>query len=118
MTKRMRFVLYAAIAFVICMILILGMAYNFGQDPFAAETVHIWALSLIAAAYASIRIAMIAEKVLRWSESEGEGGPRLRGFGFRNKKTHDIDRRMAARRERVEAAKQKSDQNQSAKNTN
>jgi hypothetical protein len=109
MTKRTRFILYAVIAFVICMILILGMAYNFGQDPFAPETMHIWALSLIAAAYASIRIAMIAEKVLRWSEGGDGEGPKLRGFGLGNKKGHDIDRRMAARRERVEAAKEKSD---------
>lgn len=110
MSKRTRFILYAAIAFVICIILILGMAYNFGQDPFNSEIAHIWALSLVAAAYASIRMAMIAEKVLNWTDGEGDDGPKLRGFGFSNKKTHDIDRRMAARRERVEAAKAKSEE--------
>lgn len=109
MSKRTRFILYTAVAFVVCVILILGMAYNFGQDPFNPDIAHIWALSLVAAAYASARIAMITEKVLKWSNDDSEGGPRLKGFGFGSKKGHDIDRRMAARRERVEAAKAKSE---------
>lgn len=95
-----RFLLLSGGAFVICVGLVLLTAYNIGADPFHPRSRHIWALSLVAAAYASIRLAMIAGKIL--DARSGQGGPAL--FGLIGKKEHAIDRRMAERRARVEAA--------------
>lgn len=110
MSRRLRFVLTALVAFVICTGLVLLMAYGVGADPFHPRSRHIWLLSLLAAAYASVRLAMIAERVLHWTEAGKDGRPRLRGFGFLGKKEHAIDRRMAERKARLEAAEQRAKQ--------
>ncbi len=104
MTKRTRFILITLTAFVICTGLIFLTAYGIGADPLHPRSRHIWLLSLVAALYASVRLAMIAEKLMHWQAGDEDGKPRLAGFGFLKKKEHAIDRRMAARRERVEAA--------------
>ncbi len=96
MTRRNTILLYSAIAFVTCVILILVTAYNIGADPLHPRSRHIWLLSLVAALYASVRGAMIVERM-----THGQGLPGL----FR--KQHAIDKRMAARRRRVEAAEAK-----------
>ena len=104
MTSRRKILLYGAIAFVICIALILITAYSNGVNPFAAETAHIWALSLVAALYASFRGAHIFTKMQRASQRSREGGHVSGGFNM-FKRDHDIDKRMAARRKRVAAAK-------------
>jgi hypothetical protein len=99
MSRRTRFLLYFAIAFAVCLILVAAMAFGVGQNPFDPNTRHIWAVSLIAAIYASFRTA-----------KGKDARPQPRGFSILGKREHDIDRRMAARRERIEAAKAKSDE--------
>ena len=98
-----RFLLLSGGAFIICVGLVLLTAYSVGADPFHPRSRHIWALSLIAAAYASIRLAMIAGKILDARAGEGEAG----AFGLFTKKEHAIDRRLAERRARLEAAKKR-----------
>ncbi len=100
MTRRKRILMYGAIAFVIAVILIVTTAYSQGADPFHPRTRHIWALSLIAALYASFRGAHLVDRMLR---SQG-GRKAMKGLGL-FKSDHAIDKRMTARRERVEAAK-------------
>ncbi|MEO0450408.1 MAG: hypothetical protein AAFZ74_08855 [Pseudomonadota bacterium] len=109
-----RFLLLSGGAFVVCVSLVLLTAYSVGADPFHPRSRHIWALSLVAAAYASIRLAMIAGKII--DARSGEGGPAL--FGLIGKKEHAIDQRMAERRARVEAARKRAkDTEQKTKET-
>jgi DNA invertase Pin-like site-specific DNA recombinase len=110
MSRRTRFMLYFAIAFAVCLMLVAAMAFGVGQNPFDPNTRHIWAVSLIAAIYASFRTAMIVERIMRWRAKGKDARPQPRGFSILGKREHDIDRRMAARRERIEAAKAKSDE--------
>lgn len=98
-----RFLLLSGGAFIICVCLVLLTAYSVGADPFHPRSRHIWVLSLVAAAYASVRLAMIAGKII--DARNGEGGPLP--LGLFGKKEHGIDRRMAARRARVEAAQKR-----------
>jgi len=99
MSKRSRFWLITFVAFFISCGLVVLTAYSVGADPFHPRSRHIWALSLVAAAYASIRLAMIAGRFLDAQEGDGSG------TGLFGKKDHAIDRRLAARRARVDAAK-------------
>ena len=109
-----RFLLLSGGAFVVCVSLVLLTAYSVGADPFHPRSRHIWALSLVAAAYASIRLAMIAGKII--DARSGEGGPAL--FGLIGRKEHAIDQRMAERRARVEAAQKRAkDTEQKTKET-
>ena len=103
MSSRARFWVITLVAFVISCGLVLLTAYNIGADPFHPRSRHIWALSLIAAAYASIRIAMVVNRFIEARESE-DGGSFLSGLPLIGKKDHAIDRRMDERRARVEAA--------------
>ena len=98
-----RFLLLSGGAFVICVGLILLTAYGVGADPFHPRARHIWALSLVAAAYASARLAMIAGKILDARSGDGEAG----ALGLFTKREHAIDRRLAERRARLEAAKKR-----------
>lgn len=98
-----RFLLLASGAFAVCVAVVLATAYSVGADPFHPRSRHIWALSLVAAAYASIRLAMIGGKIL--DARSGEGGPAL--LGLIGKKEHAIDRRLDERRARVEAAQKR-----------
>lgn len=100
MGDRTRFWMIAIAAFIICCGLILLTAYSVGADPLHPRSRHIWALSLVAAGYASIRLSMIVGRFLDARENE-DGGASSGLFG---KKDHAIDRRLAERRARVEAA--------------
>ena len=101
-----RFLVLTAVFFVLCTGLMILAAYNFGADPFHERSRHIWALSLIAAAYASIRISMIISRYLDARELENGTSP-LTGLGLFGKKDHAIDRRLAERRARLEAARKR-----------
>ena len=98
-----RFLLLSSGAFVICVSLVLLTAYSVGADPFHPRSRHIWLLSLVAAGYASIRLAMIAGKMIDARSGEGDSA----ALGIFGKKEHDIDRRLAERKARVEAAKKR-----------
>ena len=98
-----RFLLLSGGAFVICVTVVLLTAYSVGADPLHPRSRHIWALSLVAAAYAAIRLAMIAGKILDARSGEGDSA----GLGIFGKKDHAIDRRLAERKARVEAAQKK-----------
>ena len=98
-----RYLLLSGGAFVICVTVVLLTAYSVGADPLHPRSRHIWALSLVAAAYASIRQAMIGGKILDARSGEGDSA----GLGIFGKKDHAIDRRLAERKARVEAAQKK-----------
>ncbi|MEM9178776.1 MAG: hypothetical protein AAGA89_03660 [Pseudomonadota bacterium] len=106
MSKRGRFWIITFTAFIICSGLILVTAYSVGADPFHPRSRHIWALSLVAAAYASIRASMIIGKLLDARENADLDSP-ISGIPFFGKKDHAIDRRLAERRARLEAARKK-----------
>ncbi|MEO0549838.1 MAG: hypothetical protein AAFZ91_07945 [Pseudomonadota bacterium] len=110
MTRRTRITLLSLAAFVVCCALILGTAYSQGADPFHPRSRHIWIASLFAAAYASFRGSLIIDRMMRWRKDGKAGRPKLRGMGG-IKSGHAINRRMAARQARVDAARaeQKSD---------
>jgi len=105
-----RFLMIAAGVFVFCTGVTVIAAYNFGADPFHPRSRHIWALSLVAAAYASIRIAMVVTRYLD-ARDPSDGASSSTGLPIFGKKDHAIDRRLAERRARVEAAKQSDPEN-------
>lgn len=107
MSSRARFWMITLVVFIISCAIILLTAYSVGADPLHPRSRHIWALSLIAAGYASIRIAMIVGRFLD-AQEDGEGLSVLTGMPFFGKKDHMIDRRMSDRRARVEAAQKRS----------
>ncbi|MEM7328436.1 MAG: hypothetical protein AAF437_06830 [Pseudomonadota bacterium] len=109
MSKTARFWLIAGAAFLVCSGLVLLTAYSVGADPLHPRSRHIWALSLIAAAYASIRLSMIAGKFLDAREN-ADGDAPFSGIPLIGKKEHAIDRRLAERRARVEAAKKRANE--------
>ena len=102
MSRRRRTILYGAISFIVCAALILATAYGSGADPLHERSRHIWALSLVAAAYVSFRGALIIE---RMGNSGDDSQPKRGWSAIFKSSEHDIDRRMNARRERVAAAK-------------
>jgi len=107
MSSRARFWIMTLVTFVISCGLILLTAYSVGADPLHPRSRHIWALSLVAAAYASIRVAMILGRFLDAREESGSTSL-LAGMPLIGSKQHAIDRRMAERRARVEAAQKRS----------
>lgn len=115
MSRRNKILLYGAIAFVICVVLILLTAYSQGVDPLHPRSRHIWLLSLVAAFYASFRGAMIFDRMSRkWSGSPGSDDPGKPGLLGAFRKEHAIDQRMAERKARVAAAKAKAEAEKSA----
>ncbi|MEL6830448.1 MAG: hypothetical protein AAFO63_09965, partial [Pseudomonadota bacterium] len=90
-------------AFLICAVLILATAYGQGADPLHPRTRHIWALSLVAAAYVSLRGSLIIEKLTSKDDSSKASKSMFGQLVSRRK--HSIDDRMDARRQRVAAAK-------------
>lgn len=109
MNRRTRFWSLTFAAFFICSGVVILTAYSVGADPFHPRSRHIWALSLVAAFYASIRIAMIIGRFLDARVSQ-ENGATAAPFGLFSKKDHAIDRRLAERRARVEAAEKNAKQ--------
>ncbi len=103
MSPRYNKAVFIIALFGLAVVLILATAYSVGADPLHPRTRHIWALSLIAAAYFSFRAYTIYKKISRGRDDWGASGwwPKFM------KQEHPIDRRMAARRERVESARQK-----------
>lgn len=101
-----RFLLLTAGAFVICVSLVLLTAYSVGADPLHPRSRHIWALSLVAALYASVRLAMIAGKILDARNGNGDA----LGIGLFGKKDHAINRRLEERKARVEAAQKRANE--------
>lgn len=114
MSRRNRILLYGAAAFVVCVILIISTAYMQGADPFHPRSRHIWLLTLFAAFYVSFRGAKIVDKLMRKWQADGAAGKKRFGLF---KSEYAIDKRMAARRERVATAKAKQDENNSDPNT-
>lgn len=111
MSRRQKFWMYGAIAFVVCTILILATAYGQGADPLHPRTRHIWALSLVAAAYVSFRGSLLVEKLTDQDlDATHNGSVSSVVTGWLKSRTgrqHAIDERMEARRQRVAAAKAK-----------
>lgn len=109
MSSRARFWMMTLAVFVISCAIIMLTAYSVGADPLHPRSRHIWALSLIAAAYASIRVAMIVGRFLDTRGGDDDTASAGAGLPFFGKKEHAIDRRMAERRARVEAAQKKTE---------
>lgn len=107
MMLRKNTLIYALAAFVICTFLIFGTAYSVGADPLHPRSRHIWALTLVVAVYVAVRGALVLERAM--TKPDGSVDPRASGKGLSvfKGKSYAIDRRMAARRERVAAARAK-----------
>ncbi|MEO1660518.1 MAG: hypothetical protein AAFR51_05990 [Pseudomonadota bacterium] len=101
-----RFLILMGSIFVICVAVMIAAAFHFGADPFHERSRHIWALTLIAAAYVAFRIAMIVDRYLEHKELQ-EGVSYWSGLPIFGRRDHAIDKRMAKRRARVEAARKR-----------
>ena len=104
MSETRKTILYVLGGFVVCVVLMLIMAYSLGADPFEPSRRHIWALGLFAALYVSFRIVTTVRKLTRSTKFDGIDIP------FMSKKERPIDTRMAERRARVAAAKAKQEE--------
>ena len=107
MTRRTRTLLYVSIGFAVAVFLVVATAYSQGADPLHPRSRHIWALSLIAALYIVVRGAIFVERVQhRRSQGYDKTKPGLSNLSF-FRSEHAVDKRMAQRRARVEAARAK-----------
>lgn len=104
MSETRKTILYVLGGFVVCVVLMLIMAYSLGADPFEPSRRHIWALGLLAALYVSFRVVTTVKKLTRSTKFDGIDVP------FFGKKEHEIDKRMAERKARVAAAKAKQEE--------
>lgn len=93
--------LYVFGTFIVCAVIMIATAYSVGADPLDPGRRHIWALSLFAALYVSFRIVTVVRKLMRTTNLKDVDIPLV------STKEHDIDKRMAARKARVDAAKAK-----------
>ncbi|WOR16143.1 hypothetical protein RYZ27_05635 [Hyphomonas sp. FCG-A18] len=112
MTRRTKTLLIVLTGFLVAVFIIIATAFSLGADPFHERSRHIWALSLVAALYVAARGGVMLERHLH-RRSQGVD-PTLPGLNARSfwRGNHAIDRRMAARRERVEAAREKAKENE------
>ncbi len=104
-----RFIFYAIAGFAVAGAIMYVMARQMGLDPFAPNVRTISSLSLVAAAYVGIRIAMIVRALERRGKGE-HGADARRGPSTFQKwgRNSELDARMQARRERVRRARERS----------
>lgn len=101
MSRKTRTALYAVLAFVLMVLLILSMAWYNGVNPFHPRTRMYWLAAVVAALYISLRGAIFVERIQYRRErkaEEAETPSRL---------SANIKDRMAARKARVAAAQKK-----------
>ncbi|HIG21478.1 MAG TPA: hypothetical protein EYG02_05025 [Henriciella marina] len=101
MSRKTRTALYAVLAFVMLVLLILSMAWYNGVNPFHPRTRMYWLAAVVAALYISLRGAIFVERIQYRRErkaEEAETPSRL---------SANIKDRMAARKARVAAAQKK-----------
>ncbi|MGB3624619.1 MAG: hypothetical protein WA989_02255 [Henriciella sp.] len=101
MSRRTRTFIYAAAAFAVMLVMILLMAWQQGIDPFHPRTRMYWLAAVLAAVYLSLRGAVFIER-LQYRRSQ-----RQERTDTPSRLSRNIDDRMAARKARVEAARQK-----------
>lgn len=101
MSRRTRTFVYAAAAFAVMLVMILLMAWQQGIDPFHPRTRMYWLAAVLAAVYLSLRGAVFVER-LQYRRSQ-----RQERVDTPSRLSKNIDDRMAARKARVEAARQK-----------
>lgn len=103
-----RFSLIALTATLVVVAAIAGAMVSQGVDPLAPEVRTIALVSLAAAFYVGLRVAMVANRMFASREEAGEEGetPRKRRSAFaRWGRSDALDARMEARRQRVARAK-------------
>lgn len=108
MSRKTRTVLYAALAFILMLLLILSMAWYNGVNPFHPRTRMYWLAAVVAALYISLRGAIFVERLQYRRErkaDETEAPSRL---------SANIKDRMAARKARVAAAQKKAGQDKTS----
>lgn len=101
MSRKTRTALYAVLAFVFMVLLILSMAWYNGVNPFHPRTRMYWLAAVVAALYISLRGAIFVERIQYRRErkaEEAETPSRL---------SANVKDRMAARKARVAAAHKK-----------
>ncbi|RIJ22234.1 hypothetical protein D1224_11810 [Henriciella barbarensis] len=101
MSRKSRTALYAVLAFVLMVLLILSMAWYNGVNPFHPRTRMYWLAAVVAALYISLRGAIFVERIQYRRErkaEEAETPSRL---------SANVKDRMAARKARVAAARKK-----------
>ena len=101
MSRKVRTAVYAAIAFIVLLLLVLSMAWSSGVDPFHPRTRMYWLAAVLAALYIAIRGSVFVERLQFRRErkaEEAETPSRL---------SNNVKDRMGARKARGEAARKK-----------
>jgi len=104
MSRKKRTFIYAASAFAIMLFMIVLMAWQQGVDPFHPRTRMYWLAAVVTALYLSLRGAIFVERL------QYRRGQRQDRADTPSRLSKNIDDRMAARKARVEAARQKQEQ--------
>lgn len=103
MSRRARTALYAICALAVMLVLIWLMAWQQNVDPFHPRTRNYWFAAVLAAIYLSLRGAIFVERLQYRRNNRQERGDTP------SRLSKNIDDRMAARKARVEAARQKAE---------
>ena len=105
MSPPMRFGVIAACLLVVCVVVTGLTILTAGGNPLDPASLGVWKWAPIVWIYVSLRGAMIIGRLLdRWDENGTMEGLSVGPFG---KKEHTVDKRLAARRARVEAAQKR-----------
>jgi hypothetical protein len=103
MSRKLRTALYAAGTFVLMLLLILSMAWYNGVDPFHPRTRMYWLAAIVAALYISLRGAIFIERIQYRRERKADVAETP------SRLSANVKDRMAARKARVEAAREKAE---------
>ncbi len=108
-SRVLRIVLYVVVGILFLGAVTWDAARRFGVNPFEGNTILYWGLVFLVGIYVIARIAMIFE---RHQKGRGQSNVGRRKNSilsmFSGAVSKDVNRRMDARRERVQRAKQKS----------
>lgn len=105
-SRILRIVLYAVVGIVFVGAIIWDVSRRFGVNPFDSSAIFYWGLVILVGIYVTARIAMIVERNRKGKDvSKTDSNARSLLSMFSGRNSREINRRMAARRERVAKAK-------------
>lgn len=108
-SRVLRIVLYVVVGLLFLGAVSWDAARRFGVNPFEGNAILYWGLVILVGVYVIARIAMIIERHQKGREQTNATRTKNSILSmFSSADSRDINRRLDARRERVQRAKQKS----------
>ena len=116
-SRILRIVLYVVVGVLFVGAITWDAARRFGVNPFDSNAILYWGLAILVGVYVTARIAMIIERY-RGKKSETSESPRKNSFFsmFSGTTSRELNRRMEARRERVQRSRLNSKNEENSEN--